>query len=142
MITLANFLPSDALDYWDMIGVQVDPDRITQVHVDGGGELSTAADSIETALDVEQAGGVAPGAEVVMYDAPNNDQGFRLARRRARFGTSVLQTCADSARVPGTQSEDERTNLRPVVTARTAAAMLAHGPRWRPARPRRSPQRP
>jgi subtilase family serine protease len=76
VVTLANFLPADALAYWNMIGLRVDPDRITQVHVDGGGLLSTAADSIETALDVEQAGGVAPGAKVVVYDAPNDDQGF------------------------------------------------------------------
>jgi subtilase family serine protease len=76
IVTLANFQPDDALAYWSMIGLQVDPARITQIHVDGGGELSTEADTFETSLDVEQAGGVAPGARVVVYDAPNNDQGF------------------------------------------------------------------
>lgn len=74
--TLANFLPSDALAYWSLIGLNVDQNRITQVHVDGGGELSGAAGSGETALDVEQSGGLAPGAKVVVYDAPNTGAGF------------------------------------------------------------------
>jgi subtilase family serine protease len=74
--TLANFLPADAFSYWSAIGLNVDPNRLTQVHVDGGGELSSAAGSGETALDVEQSGGLAPGAKVVVYDAPNTSAGF------------------------------------------------------------------
>jgi subtilase family serine protease len=74
IVTLADFLPSDAYTYWDSIGLKYKPDRITQVHVDGGAGLS--ADSGETALDVEQAGGLAPNADIVVYDAPNTDAGF------------------------------------------------------------------
>jgi subtilase family serine protease len=74
--TLANFDPADAYAYWNMIGLDVDQNRITQVHVDGGGELSANAGSGETCLDVEQSGGLAPGAKVVVYDAPNTDAGF------------------------------------------------------------------
>ncbi|HEU4729931.1 MAG TPA: S53 family peptidase [Kofleriaceae bacterium] len=74
--TLANFDPADAYAYWSMIGLDVDQNRITQVHVDGGGELSGAAGSGETCLDVEQSGGLAPGANVIVYDAPNTDIGF------------------------------------------------------------------
>jgi len=74
--TLADFLPDDAYAYWSLIGLEVAPDRITQVHVDGGGELSANAGSGETSLDVEQAGGIAPGAKIVVYDAPNTDAGF------------------------------------------------------------------
>ena len=44
--------------------------------MDGGGVLSSAAGSGETSLDVEQSGGLAPGAKMVVYDAPNNDVGF------------------------------------------------------------------
>lgn len=76
IVTLANFLPADAQAYWNMVGLTVDPDRITQVHVDGGGELGAQADSAETSLDVEQAGGVAPGAKMVVYDAPDTVQGL------------------------------------------------------------------
>jgi kumamolisin len=74
--TLANFLPADAFAYWSFIGLKVNPNRITQVHVDGGGDLSADAGSGETALDVEQSGGLAPAAKIIVYDAPNTDAGF------------------------------------------------------------------
>ncbi|MGZ4134994.1 MAG: S53 family peptidase [Tumebacillaceae bacterium] len=75
--TLADFNPQDAYDYWDAVGVKSNtPNRITQVHVDGGGELSEDAGSGETTLDVEQSGGLAPDANVMVYDAPNTDAGF------------------------------------------------------------------
>jgi subtilase family serine protease len=74
--TLANFHPEDAYAYWSMIGLDVDQDRISQVHVDGGGGLSSADGSGETSLDVEQSGGLAPGAKIIVYDAPNTDDGF------------------------------------------------------------------
>ncbi|WP_426702295.1 S53 family peptidase [Rhodanobacter sp. Col0626] len=74
--TLANFLPADAYSYWSTIGLGVKPNRITQVHVDGGGPLGSAAGSGETSLDVEQSGGVAPWANIIVYDAPNTDAGF------------------------------------------------------------------
>ncbi|HWE28940.1 MAG TPA: protease pro-enzyme activation domain-containing protein, partial [Polyangia bacterium] len=74
--TLANFIPDDAYQYWSLIGLTVKPNRITQVHVDGGGVTSSDAGSGETSLDVEQSGGLAPNANIVVYDAPNTDAGF------------------------------------------------------------------
>jgi len=74
--TLANFIPADAYTYWSMIGLDVKANRITQVHVDGGGDLSGDAGSGETSLDVEQSGGLAPRAKILVYDAPNTDAGF------------------------------------------------------------------
>lgn len=74
--TLANFLPADAYSYWGTIGLAVKPNRITQVHVDGGGPLGSNAGSGETSLDVEQSGGLAPWANIIVYDAPNTDAGF------------------------------------------------------------------
>jgi subtilase family serine protease len=74
--TLADFIPADAYSYWSTIGLAVKPNRITQVHVDGGGPLSGPAGSGETSLDVEQSGGLAPWANIVVYDAPNTDAGF------------------------------------------------------------------
>ncbi|WP_243047744.1 S53 family peptidase [Dyella sp. RRB7] len=74
--TLANFLPADAYSYWSTIGLPVKPNRITQVHVDGGGELGSDAGSGETSIDVEQSGGLAPWADIIVYDAPNTDAGF------------------------------------------------------------------
>ncbi len=74
--TLANFQPEDAYAYWTMIGLKVLPNRITQIHVDGGGDLSSDAGSGETSLDVEQSGGLAPFAKIRVYDAPNTEAGF------------------------------------------------------------------
>jgi subtilase family serine protease len=75
--TLANFTPSDAYTYWSSLGLSVSSSRITIVPVDGGsGAPSDASGSVETTLDVEQSGGIAPGASVLVYDAPNTGQGF------------------------------------------------------------------
>jgi subtilase family serine protease len=77
IMTLASFTPSDAFKYWNALGLTVDPGRITIVNVDGGpGSPSDASGSIETTLDVEQSGGIAPGAKVIVYQAPNTNQGF------------------------------------------------------------------
>ena len=37
---------------------------------------SDASGSDETTLDVEQSGGIAPAANIIVYEAPNTDQGF------------------------------------------------------------------
>jgi subtilase family serine protease len=74
--TLAAFLPSDAYYYWNLVGLKVSQQRIQVVKVDGGGKLSAKAGSDETSLDVEQSGGVAPGANIIVYDAPNTNAGF------------------------------------------------------------------
>ncbi|WP_077035990.1 protease pro-enzyme activation domain-containing protein [Pelomonas sp. KK5] len=76
IVTLAGFLPQDCYDYWSAIGLKVKPNRITQVHVDGGAEIAPNVGVVETSLDVQQSGGLAPGAKIVVYDAPNTEAGF------------------------------------------------------------------
>jgi kumamolisin len=77
IVTLASFTPSDAFAYWSALGLKVSANRITVVNVDGGpGAPSDASGSLETTVDVEQSGGLAPGANVVVYQAPNTSQGF------------------------------------------------------------------
>ena len=77
IVTLAAFTPSDAFAYWAALGLSVNPARITIVNVDGGpGAPSDASGSSETTLDVEQSGGIAPGANIIVYQAPNTNQGF------------------------------------------------------------------
>jgi kumamolisin len=77
ILTLASFTPSDAYAYWSAIGLTVKPNRIRIVNVDEGpGAPSDASGSIETTIDVEQSGGLAPGAKVIVYQAPNTNQGF------------------------------------------------------------------
>lgn len=84
IVTLASFTPSDAFAYWRAQGLTVDPNRITVVNVDGGpGAPSDDSGSDETTLDVEQSGGLASAAKIVVYQAPNTDQGFLDAFARA-----------------------------------------------------------
>ncbi len=77
IMTFASFTPSDAYAYWSAVGLTVHKHRIGIVNVDGGpGAPSDDSGSIETTLDVEQSGGVAPGANIIVYQAPNTNQGF------------------------------------------------------------------
>lgn len=77
IMTLAAFTPSDAFAYWSALGLSVNSNRITIVNVDGGpGAPSDASGSLETTLDVEQSGGIAPGANIIVYQGPNTNQAF------------------------------------------------------------------
>jgi kumamolisin len=71
IMTFANFNESDAYAYWQQIGLKVRPNRITKVLVDGGTQVAAGAGDNETSLDVEQSGGIAPGANLRVYIAPN-----------------------------------------------------------------------
>ncbi len=71
--TLASFDQADAYAYWKQIGLKVKANRITEVAVDGG---AGPAGADETTLDVQQAGGLAPQAKIIVYEGPNTDQGF------------------------------------------------------------------
>jgi len=74
--TLATYDQADAYAYWAALGLSVDPARITDVIVDpaDGAPGSDGAD--ETTLDVEQSGGLAPGAKMRVYIGPNAGNGF------------------------------------------------------------------
>ncbi|RUL62361.1 peptidase S53 [Dyella dinghuensis] len=89
IVTLSNFYPADATTYWSDIGLTTKPNRITQVHVDGGGAIDGG--SGETSIDVEQSGGVAPFANIIVYDAPNAGNGYIDA-----FAQAVSDNVADS----------------------------------------------
>ncbi|MGA9391791.1 MAG: S53 family peptidase [Candidatus Sulfotelmatobacter sp.] len=76
IVTFASFTPSDAFAYWSAVGLSVNPNRIQIVNVDGGpGAPSDVSGSDETTLDVEQSGGIAPGARIIVYQAPGTGQG-------------------------------------------------------------------
>lgn len=77
IVTFASLTPGDAFSYWSALGLAVNPNRLTIVNVDGGpGAPSDASGSFETTIDVEQSGGIAPGANIVVYQAPNTNQAF------------------------------------------------------------------
>jgi subtilase family serine protease len=92
IMTLAAFTPSDAFLYWSALGLSVNPNRITIKNVDGGpGAPSDASGSDETTIDVEQSGGLAPGAKIIVYQAPNTNQGFLDV-----FAAAIEANVADS----------------------------------------------
>lgn len=72
-----GFKSSDLQSYWKQIGVS--NVSVTAVSVDGAQNAPVgdpdSADG-EVVLDIEVAGGVAPGARIAAYFAPNTDQGF------------------------------------------------------------------
>lgn len=80
IVTLATFDPNDAYAYWNGIGLSVPANRITLIDIDGGGDTGG---SIETALDVEQSGGLAPQANIVVYDGLPYDDSFLNALNQA-----------------------------------------------------------
>ena len=74
---------------------------VTVDNVDGGpGAPSDAAGTGETDLDVEQSGGLAPGANVIVYQAPNTDPGFIDA-----FFAAASQNIADTVSASWGESE-------------------------------------
>jgi subtilase family serine protease len=77
IMTFASLTPSDPFAYWKAVGLSVDPNRLRIVDIDGGpGAPSDESGSIETTLDVEQSGGIAPAARIFVYQGPNTNQGF------------------------------------------------------------------
>ncbi|MBV8500128.1 MAG: S8/S53 family peptidase [Paucibacter sp.] len=74
IMTFASFNLADVSTYWTAMGQSGSTARITVVNTVPGSTISTDGDD-ETTLDVEQAGGVAPGANIVVYEAPNTDAG-------------------------------------------------------------------
>jgi kumamolisin len=78
IVTLAALDQSAPKYFWNNIAHIPSTGRtVTVNNVDGGpGAPSDAAGTGETDLDVEQSGGLAPGANVIVYQAPNTDYGF------------------------------------------------------------------
>ncbi len=71
-----GFGAADLTTYFEGIGVT--PPSVTAVSVDGGTNsygTDTDADT-EVMLDIEVVGATAPGATIIVYFAPNTDQGF------------------------------------------------------------------
>lgn len=73
-----GFTASDLQTYFSGLGISTMP-SVTSVSVDGGQNQPVgdpdSADG-EVVLDIEIVGSIAPGANIVVYFAPNTDQGF------------------------------------------------------------------
>lgn len=88
-----GYAPADLRTYFGNLGLPVP--AVSSVAVDGGSNAPTgdpnSADA-EVALDIEVAGAIAPGAKIVVYFAPNTDQGFLDAITTAIHDTANSPT--------------------------------------------------
>ena len=102
IVTLAALDPGAPQYFWQNIAnVPATGRTVTVDNVDGGpGAPSDAAGTGETDLDVEQSGGLAPGANVIVYQAPNTDPGFIDA-----FFSAASQNTADTLSTSWGESE-------------------------------------
>jgi kumamolisin len=101
IVTLAA-VDSGAPEYfWTHISGTNRTGSLAVDNVDGGpGPASGPSGSGETDLDIEQSGALAPGANVIDYQAPNTDYGFADA-----FFTAASQNIAGSVSVSWGESE-------------------------------------
>jgi kumamolisin len=101
IVTLATVDPGAPAYFWSNIAKVNRTGTFTEDPIDGGaGTPSGNAGSDETDLDVEQSGALAPGANVIAYEAPNTDYGFVDA-----FMTAASQNVASGVSASWGQSE-------------------------------------
>lgn len=81
-----GYKTNDLTTYFKNIGVKAP--SVTSVSVDGGTNTPGGNADGEVMLDIEVAGAVAPDAKVVVYFAPNTDQGFVDAISQAVHDTT------------------------------------------------------
>jgi kumamolisin len=104
--------------FWAKVAHIHQTGTLTVQNIDGGpGAPSDASGTGETDLDVEQSGGVAPGANVIVYQAPNTDYGFADA-----FFTAASQNTASTVSASWLESE---TYLQASILAGQEAATYA-----------------
>jgi subtilase family serine protease len=101
IVTLAAVDPDGPAHFWSDVADVNRTGSFTVDNIDGGpGAPSSASGSSETDLDIEQSGALAPGANVIDYQAPNTDYGFIDA-----FFTAASQNVADGVSASWGESE-------------------------------------
>ena len=83
-----GYKPADITNYFKSLGLTAP--KVTSVSVDNGTNSPTNANSAdgEVLLDIEVAGAVAPGANIVVYFTTNTSQGFQDALSTAIHDTT------------------------------------------------------
>lgn len=77
--TLATFKKSDAQHFWNYYHINRGSATLNVVPVDGGfpsGNSGAGSGRVETSLDVERSGSLAPRSNILVYEAPNTSSGF------------------------------------------------------------------
>jgi kumamolisin len=102
IVTLAALDPGAPQYFWqNVLNMPATGRSVNIENIDGGpGAPSNANGTGETDLDVEQSGAIAPGANVIVYQAPNSDPGFADA-----FFTAASQNIAGSVSTSWGESE-------------------------------------
>src|SRR5579862_9355708 len=77
-----GYSSTDLAQYFKSLGIAKAP-TVTAVSVAGGANTPGGAADGEVMLDIEVIGALAPGASIVVYFAPNTDQGFYEAISQA-----------------------------------------------------------
>lgn len=81
-----GYSSTDLQHYFSALGITAP--SLSSVSVDGGKNQPGGAADGEVMLDIEVAGALAPGAKLVVYFAPNTDQGFYNAISQAAHDTT------------------------------------------------------
>lgn len=115
-----GFRTKDITAYFKSLG-QKTP-KVVAVSVDGGKNSPSNANSAdgEVMLDIEVAAAVAPGAKIVVYFAPNTDQGFIDA-----IGTAVHDSANNPSVISISWGAAEANWTRQAMTALDAACQSA-----------------
>ncbi len=101
IVTLAAVDPGAPQYFWSNIAHVTRTGSFTVDNIDGGpGAPSAASGTVETDLDLEQSGSLAPGANVIDYQAPNTDFGFADG-----FFTAASQNAASTVSTSWGESE-------------------------------------
>ncbi len=97
IMTFASFNTAWPTTYWAAVGVtRTGTVTVTKTCPDGTQTCTiSSTGSGETALDIEQSGGLAPGANVIVYEAPNTDAGA-LALYSQAINANVADTLSVS----------------------------------------------
>jgi kumamolisin len=119
IVTLAALDVGAPETFWSTEGIPSTGRTVDVQNIDGGpGAPSYGAGSTETDLDVEQSGGIAPGANVIVYQAPNTDPGFADS-----FFTAASQNVAGS--VSSSWGESETIVAAAVAAGEETSAYVA-----------------
>jgi len=102
IMTFASFNTAWPTSYWTAVGVtRTGSLTVTKACPDGTQTCTiTSTGSGETALDIEQSGGLAPGANVIVYEAPNTDAGSL-----ALYSTAINANVADTLSISWGETE-------------------------------------
>jgi len=113
IVTLAAVDPGAPEYFWANIANVTRTGSLVVDNIDGGpGAPSAASGSDETDPDIEQSGALAPGADVIDYQAPNTDYGFAdaffaAASQNVASGVSASWGSSETALVASILSGEE-----------------------------------